>query len=202
MARPKEFDPETALDAATEVFRRSGYTAASVEELLEAMGINRASLYDTFGDKRQLYLAALDRYDKLRFDETCAILEAAPSVVEGFRRLFTDTIDRALSPKDHFGCLLTNSAVERAAIDPECAERAMANWRRRELLYFNVFRQARERGELHGTDDTLRATARFLLGVNRGLRVAAKSTGDRETLEDIAGTALTVLDSLCITSDE
>ena len=62
MARPKQFDRDEALERAMAVFWRRGYEGTSVRDLVEHMGINRGSLYDTFGDKRTLFLAAVDRY--------------------------------------------------------------------------------------------------------------------------------------------
>ena len=62
MARPREFDADTALDGAIGVFREHGFEGASAEMLVKAMGIGRQSLYDTFGDKWQLYRAAVRRY--------------------------------------------------------------------------------------------------------------------------------------------
>src|SRR2546426_12742822 len=62
MARPKEFDPRTALSAAVQVFWRNGYEKTSLDELMAAMQVGRQSLYDTFGDKRELYLSALEAY--------------------------------------------------------------------------------------------------------------------------------------------
>ena len=62
MPRPKEFNPDDALEKAMQVFWHKGYEATSMEDLLTAMDLNRGSLYDTFGDKRQLFLKAIDRY--------------------------------------------------------------------------------------------------------------------------------------------
>lgn len=61
MARPREFDESLAIDAAAEVFRRRGYAATSIEQLVEATGVHRGSLYATFGSKRGLFLRALER---------------------------------------------------------------------------------------------------------------------------------------------
>ena len=63
MGRPREFDVDDALDRAMRVFWAKGYQGASLDDLLAAMGIGRGSLYKAFGDKRSLYLAALQRYD-------------------------------------------------------------------------------------------------------------------------------------------
>ncbi len=61
MTRPREFDETLAIDAAASVFRRHGYSATSVEQLVEATGVHRGSLYATFGNKRGLFLRVLER---------------------------------------------------------------------------------------------------------------------------------------------
>ena len=82
MARPKSFDPETALACAMAVFQEKGYEAASVADLTERMGINRFSMYDTFGDKRSLYLAALDRYVDREVEKATAPLREPEATLE------------------------------------------------------------------------------------------------------------------------
>jgi TetR/AcrR family transcriptional repressor of nem operon len=195
VARPKEFEPEVALDAAIELFRRQGYEATSVQDLVDAMGIHRGSLYDTFGDKHDLYLAALDRYDQRKYEETCALLRPPGSKVAAFHRLFANIIDQTVAYNGNtFGCLITNSSVERAPIDPSSAERAARNFTRTDALYMETLTEARAEGEIMATDEELRALARFLISSVKGLRVTAKAECRRETLEDIARVALSVLD--------
>jgi TetR/AcrR family transcriptional repressor of nem operon len=197
MGRPREFDREAVLDTAIEVFTRQGYEATSIQDLVEQMGIHRASLYDTFGDKHTLYLAALDRYDARNFATKCALLSSCASKKEAYRLFYGNIIDELMSTRGvSFGCFITNSSVERAAIDPESATRAAANWNRFIALHFETLCEARARGEIDPskTDDDLRAIARFLGSTAKGLRVTAKSECRRETLEDIARVALSVLD--------
>lgn len=196
MARPREFDSNTALDAAIEVFRRQGYEAASVQDLLDAMQINRGSLYDSFGNKQELFLAALDRYDQRRYEEVCALLQVGEgdNVYTLFQRYYEQIIAQtAPNDRDPFGCLITNSSMERAPSDPATATRAARNWVRMESLFYTVLSEARTRGEVQGDGNRLRALARYLLGIAKGLRVAAKASGDRQTLEDIAKIALETL---------
>jgi TetR/AcrR family transcriptional regulator, transcriptional repressor for nem operon len=80
MARHKEFDRDEALRKAMEVFWSRGYEAASIEDLVKHMGINRQSLYDTFGHKHALYLKALDRYREVEgrrmFDLCSSLMQA------------------------------------------------------------------------------------------------------------------------------
>ena len=90
MARTKTFDPSVALEQAMAVFWLKGYEATSMQDLVEAMGINRASLYATFGDKRQLFLAAIAHYDATVVRPAMAPLEAPGAakaeIIQHFQR--------------------------------------------------------------------------------------------------------------------
>ena len=87
MARSKEFDPERALDKAMHLCWRAGYENTSLEALMHEMGIAKQSLYDTFGDKRSLYLRALVHYRDRTNGEMQRMLNQIPSVKDGFRKL-------------------------------------------------------------------------------------------------------------------
>src|SRR5918999_1970317 len=100
MARHKEFDRDEALQRAMEVFWSRGYEAASVGELVKRMGINRQSLYDTFGDKHSLYLQALDRYREVEGRKMFELLERPGSVKRALRQLFGSVVECALGEKE------------------------------------------------------------------------------------------------------
>src|SRR6266567_3686326 len=93
MARHREFDRDEALHKAMEVFWSRGYEAASIQELIKHMGINRQSLYDTFGDKHALYLQALDRYREMEGHKLFELLERQGSVKNNLRQLFKGVRD-------------------------------------------------------------------------------------------------------------
>ena len=112
MARHKEFDRDEALQKAMEVFWARGYEAASMQNLVEHMGINRQSLYDTFGDKHSLYLQALDRYQETESRKLFALLSRPRSVKKAFKELFTGVIEGSLCDKEHRGCLMNNAMSE------------------------------------------------------------------------------------------
>src|SRR5256714_15658440 len=104
MARPKEFDRDEALQKAMEVFWSRGYEAASINDLVKHMGINRQSLYDTFGDKHALYLQALDRYREVEGRKMFELLEQPGSVKKSLRQLFEGTVEKALCDEQRRGC--------------------------------------------------------------------------------------------------
>ena len=192
MPRTKEFDRETALDRAMHVFWDKGYEAASLPDLLAAMGIARQSLYDTFGDKHALFLEALARYESVRGAELRSCLESAPSVRRAFRDIFLAIVDETFAEKRR-GCLGVSAIVELAAHDADVAEAIAARQRSLEAVFFRALEQGRESGEIPPAKDT-RALARFLVAALQGLRVSAAALPEPAALRDIAEITLRALD--------
>jgi TetR/AcrR family transcriptional regulator, transcriptional repressor for nem operon len=190
VARTKEFEPLAALDAATELFWRKGYEAASMRELLDAMGIGRGSFYDTFGDKHTLFLSALDRFQDVRTSWVEDVLRG--DGLDGIEEVFRRSLDGLFQFQPPRGCLLANSAVELAPHDPEVAARISGYIRRTEDAFRGALVRARDRGEIPSDSDP-RALSRFLVNTLHGLRVLARAGADRETLEDTVSVALQAL---------
>jgi TetR/AcrR family transcriptional repressor of nem operon len=190
VARTKEFEPLEALDAATELFWRKGYEAASMRELLDAMGIGRGSFYDTFGGKHALFLSALDRFQEVR---TSWVEEALRGEgLGGIEEVFRRSLNGLFQFRPPRGCLLANSAVELAPHDPDVAARISRYIGRTEDAFEKALARARERGEIRADSDP-RALARFLVNTLHGMRVLARAGADREALEDTLRVALQAL---------
>ena len=194
MARTKEFKPEEALEAAMELFWRRGYEATSMRDLLEGMGIGRGSFYDTFGDKRALFLAALDRFEDSRTTWAIEVLEASPSPLAGIEEVFERTVENLVGHEPRRGCLLANSAVELAPHDPEVAERISGYVRRTEDAFESALERAWKRGEIPKKSDP-RVLSHFLVTNLHGLRVMARAGAARETLEDAVNVTLRALET-------
>jgi TetR/AcrR family transcriptional repressor of nem operon len=192
VARTKEFEPDRALDSAMDLFWRQGYEATSVHDLLAEMGIGRGSMYGTFGDKRTLFLAALDRFEETRVSRADGILASSASAVEGIRRLFETTIEGLVSYEPRRGCLLANTAVELAPHDEEVAGRISRYVRRTEDAFERALVRGRAAGEVPANKDP-KALARFLVSTLHGVRVLARAGVDRAVLDDSVRTALEVL---------
>ncbi|HEV2148907.1 MAG TPA: TetR/AcrR family transcriptional regulator [Longimicrobiaceae bacterium] len=192
MPRPKEFDRDEVLDRALEAFWTHGYEATSMQDLVEAMGIHRGSLYDTFGDKHALFLAALDRYERVWVSRVVERLEEEGALREVLRRIFDEVVQEAASCSPRRGCLTTNSAVELAPRDPRVAARVAAAFGRVEEAFCTALTRAREHGEFGGDLDP-RAVARFLTSSIQGLRVLARSGAERGTLRDVVDVTLRVV---------
>ena len=193
MARHKEFDRDEALHKAMEVFWSRGYEAASVGELVRHMGINRQSLYDTFGDKQALYLQALDRYREVEGRKTLELLERPGSVKKALRQLFEGVVDGSLCGGERRGCFVGNAMSERAGRCPETAARACGQLAAAEEAFYRALLRGKREGEIEGGRD-LRAVARFLFSSLQGLQLMAKATQDRKTLQDVVKVTLSVLD--------
>ncbi len=118
--RPKEFDKQEALAQAMDVFWTHGYDATSVQDLLDAMGINRGSMYDTFGDKHALFTAAYDHYAQNAAARITRILDGPGSPLANIRKLLRCMADPAGDGRRR-GCMCTNAVVELAPHDAQVA---------------------------------------------------------------------------------
>ena len=171
--RPKEFDRDAALAKATDCFWSRGYEAASVAQLLEVMGVGRQSAYDTFGDKRQLFQAALEAYADRVAGDLKAVLTEGPSPVGRIRR-FLHVLVELGEARGGRGCLITNTIVELAPHDPAVRQLVSELLRRLEDALATNVRAAVDKGELRA-DIEPRAAARLLLAVMQGALVLAKT---------------------------
>lgn len=108
MARPRAFDEQQALDAILDVFWRKGYDGTSIQDLVDASGVVRASLYGVWGDKDALFVAALDRYAQ-RVAESAGALEEAPSPLRWLQHLITVSVTSAFDPEGPRGCFVQQS---------------------------------------------------------------------------------------------
>lgn len=211
MPRAKEFDPEQALDRALDLFWRKGYAGASLRDLLEHMEISRQSLYDTFGDKRSLFLKALARYEELSMGNTIKLLQLdeipsyrlatdpeararaarfvrSPLAIRGF---FETYVAEVVLSRDHGSCLMANTAIEVGPTDPEIHAVVRAYFQRIEDAFFTLLGAAIEAGELEERDP--RALARHLMNTLYGLGVMGRAGASRMALRQMIDVGLSVL---------
>jgi AcrR family transcriptional regulator len=193
MGRPREFDAETALDQAMEVFWRHGYEGATIAQLTEAMGINPPSLYACFGNKEGLLKAALDRYTKLRnvwMDEVVA----APTARDVAERMLMGIADKQTDPANPPGCLLVQGGIAcgtgSEGVPFELAARRAQN----EDQLRDRFVRAKAEGDLKPTSDPA-ALARYVSAVSVGMGVMASSGSDREALQQVASVAVQAVEA-------
>jgi TetR/AcrR family transcriptional repressor of nem operon len=193
MARHKQFDQDEALQKAMEVFWSRGYEAASIQDLVGHMGINRQSLYDTYGDKHALYLLALDLYREVEGRRLIELLERPGSVKKSLRLLFGEVVEKALGDREHRGCFMGNATSELAGRCKETASRTSSNMATMEGAFYRALLRAKQEGEIQGPPDP-RAMARFFHCMLQGLILMAKAKQDRKALNDVVRVTLSVLD--------
>jgi TetR/AcrR family transcriptional repressor of nem operon len=195
MARQKEFDRNRVLDKALDVFWCRGYEATSMQDLVANMGISRQSLYDTFGNKHALYLAALDRYAETEGPTFLAPLAQAQNepVKAALGRVFQAVVDEAVAGGQQRGCFMVNAAVECLPHDQDTAMRVLNSVNGLETAFVGALERAQVNGELRA-EQNVRAIARFLVNAVHGLRVLAKTTTDGRVLQDVIDVTLHVLD--------
>jgi TetR/AcrR family transcriptional repressor of nem operon len=195
VARPREFEREVVLDRAMQVFWSRGYQATSIQHLVARMGIQRGSLYGTFGDKRALFFAAIDRYDRVVTAKLLATLEGPGSGKDAIRRFFRLKVELAMEPGRPRGCLVTNSAAELASRHRGTATRVGAVLTRIEAAFHQAVVRAQTAGEIDPARNP-RALARFLTSSAQGLSVMAKAFPERAVLEDIVKVILAALEGV------
>ncbi|MCY0992093.1 helix-turn-helix domain containing protein [Nannocystis sp. ILAH1] len=192
MPRPKAFDPDDALEQAMRLFWARGFAATSMSDLVEQLGVSRQSLYDTFGDKQAIFIAALKRFrDQVGapLRQFCASEEP---VRPALRRLFDAVIAQELARGCPRGCMMFHAAVAGADAGPE-AERLLAdNNLEIERGFIDRMRRAQERGEIGDRHDPA-ALGRFFVATLAGLRLSAKQGQSAEALRDVVRVTLGVL---------
>lgn len=194
MARPKEFDPDEALDKAMHVFWHKGYEATSMEDLLSAMDINRGSLYATFGDKRALFLKAMDRYCAGGgVGSRISILTQPGPALPLIRRFIGAMLEFGLSDPQRRGCLITNTVMELAPHEKDIARKVSGRLQMAEEAFFTLLTRAKHEGELAQEKDP-RALARFLTTMMQGTIVMIKAGIPADQVRQTADTALSILD--------
>lgn len=190
VARPKQFDEDRAVDAAMRAFWVAGYEGTSTQDLCEATGLGRSSIYNTFSSKKDLFERALRRYMADKNADNFAILDGPGSAKERLRALLWRVID---APEDDpLGCLVVNATVELGPRDEEIARLLRVDQERR----LSALTAAISAGQRDGDIDKRRDAselAHFVIATIGGMRVAARGGASKETLEAIANTALSCL---------
>src|SRR5882762_3452851 len=193
MARPKDFDRDIAVERAMSVFWSKGYAATSTDDLLQAMKIGRQSMYDTFGDKRRLYVEALERYQLESVAGHIKRLRSAASPLAGIEALLVGVIssDRTTRKK---GCMGVGAICEFGSADTELAELRVKSGGLLHKALVERLREAQAAGEIGEAVDIERA-ARFVETTMFGLQVAAKAGESARALRDMAAFAIAGLRS-------
>ncbi|PAE88997.1 TetR/AcrR family transcriptional regulator [Shouchella clausii] len=191
MARSKEFDEKAVLRKAMELFWEQGYEKTSMQDLVDHMGIHRRSIYDTFGDKRSLFLASLNHYEELIVNEMESIISSTSSIKQAIRDVFIFVLNSIEQyPK---GCLSVNAAIELSLLDKEIGRIVTKMFNRTEDMFNNLIKRGQTSGEISKEIDSDNIS-RFLHNNLVGIRVLIKTNYSKKELEGIITLTLSVLD--------
>ena len=189
----KQFDPNEALEKAMQLFWAKGYAATGMAELQEQMGIGRKSLYDTFGNKRQLFIKALRLYSESWLRQSFSELDKEGSPLGNVRRLMR-TLQEYNSRPGSMGCLLGVSMAQFRTNDEEMAEILRPHIKFIEEAFYKTFKRAQDVGELDGNTN-IRDLARLYLSIAQGLALIGRVQDAPPVPRSIVNAALALLET-------
>ncbi|MDX1428915.1 MAG: TetR/AcrR family transcriptional regulator [Rhodothermales bacterium] len=195
MPRAKTFNPDVVVDKAMRTFWETGYEATSVQRLVDATGINRFSMYQTFGDKRGLFRHALDHYYRDVLARIVALSGQADRGLESIRLYFEALATTLTSSIGKLGCLGQNTGIELALRDSE----AVAPLRDMYDTLAGNFERALEKADKHGQivrAGTVSDIPRFLVTIAQGMILMARTSGDHHYIRSSERQVYAFLDYL------
>ena len=182
MSRTKTFDEEETLDRAVELFWSQGFDATSIADLEKHLGLGRQSLYNTYGDKRNLFLRAMQRYTERNRSEAVAPLLASDASLDAIRLHFEGLVGFLTPSGPRRACLVTNSILELGERDVDVAKRCSANQRAVRGGFEHALKNAVKLGELP-EDFDVETWSGLLMTQVYGMAVMAKSGASAQELK-------------------
>ena len=192
MARKKNFVEADILEKALGLFWERGYNATSVQDLVDHLGINRASIYDTWGDKHGLYLETLKHYRQQTSSYLLDQLRSEKSAKEILKDFLFDVVNDSVHDEKRKGCFMANSATEMANSDITVYKMFTDNRLKMEAVLNELIKEGQESGEFATRFDS-EAYARFIFNTASGLRTLAKGTIAEKELNEVVDVALSAL---------
>ncbi len=193
MPRPKSFDQDLVLEKAMELFWEKGYQATSIQDLVDQLGINRASLYDTFGGKEALFEQAFAKYRQGSEAMVRSCLQEANSFKVGLEQLFLQGISDVLQGNACRGCLVVNTTTEQLPGNNSILKILAANREGFITFFKEEIQRAIARGEISSQKDPA-SLASFIFTFYNGLQVVSKTQPPVEELKASIQEGLSVLD--------
>ncbi len=191
MARHKEYVREEVLEAATQIFWANGYEGTSVNELVEATGLHRRSMYEEFGDKDGLFLECLDHFVHETTKDVGVLLKRKPLGFQNIENLFYNRVDYVVSP-EFKGCLLVKSAVEKELLNADAQKKIQFFLTLTEKAFYDCLQAAQEQGEFH-KDKNCKMLAKYLMCFLEGLMVMGQTTSSKQGLIGVVETVLSTV---------
>jgi TetR/AcrR family transcriptional repressor of nem operon len=192
MGRPRQFEPDEVLDKAMMLFWRQGFEKTSMQELVEQTGIHKRSMYDTFGDKHNLFLMALGRYADLAERNQLQAATRDDNARQMIRELLESSVVGARDGAAA-GCMLVNSATEVAVYNNEAATRIRDNFARSEKVIAQIVRRGQEKSEITVKYDAASLSS-IIFNAWVGIRVQARNGTPATKLQKMVDNVMMLLD--------
>lgn len=193
MPRVKKFNEEETLNKAMCLFWRNGFHATSMQDLVNYLGINRASIYDTYGGKKELFDSAFTHYRKANKKQLLAFLKSQESVKKGFRKLFENGISEAVFDTERKGCFVINVTTELVPNDEKMRQVVQENKAFMMTTFEEFIQSGIDSGEI-SVEKNSKNLASLLHTFYNGIKVVSKTDVDEEELLASVDTVLTLLD--------
>jgi AcrR family transcriptional regulator len=191
--RPRAYEPDAALARAMDVFWRDGFAATSLDTISAATGMNRPSLYAAFGDKRDIYVKAYQRYRERARERMAEIFTTDLPLREMLRGIYGIAIDMYVSGDDGpRGCFTVMTAASEAVSDPEIRELAVTGLVEMDHAFGRLFKAAQAKGELPSSADPV-MLAQLATAAIHTLAVRARVRMPRKELDAIADAATALI---------
>lgn len=191
--RPRAYEPDVALGKALDLFRRQGFAATSLDDLSEATGMNRPSLYGAFGDKRELYIKSYQRYREDARASMVEIFRQEMPVRQRLERIYASALNIYLSGETGpRGCFTVVTAASEAVGDPEIRAMVLEGLSELDKAFANCFRRAKEKGDLPASADPA-ALAQLASATVHTLAIRSRARVPRKELEAIVKGAIDVM---------
>ena len=192
MPRQRAYCREQVTEKAMKVFWNQGYEGTSVQDLVEATGINRFSMYEEFGDKEGLFQAALDKYRDIMAERVFEPLERNTTGLGSIKTFFDNAVETYTAKGKMNACLITNTTLELAKRDTKAAAQVKRHLDRMERGFLRTSAVARGKKEIHRAAD-LEKLSKYLVGVAQGLAVISTVYPERKRLKSYVHIALSNL---------
>jgi TetR/AcrR family transcriptional regulator, copper-responsive repressor len=191
--RPRSYEPETALGKALDLFRKQGFAATSLDDLSEATGMNRPSLYGAFGDKRELYIKSYQRYREEAGASMVEIFRQEMPVRQRLERIYAAALNIYLSGETGpRGCFTVVTAASEAVSDPEIRAMVLEGLADLDKAFASCFRRAKEKGELPDSADPA-VLAQLASATIHTIAIRSRARVPRKELEEIVKGAIDVM---------
>lgn len=192
MSRPKEFVETDVLEKAVKLFSQKGYNGISMQDLVDGLKLNRSSIYDTFGDKEQLFVAALKHYRQAYTQKMLDIIKESEDIKTTIKELL-QYIQQDVTENKKTGCMMVNTAVEMTGMEPFISNIVQENMDAIEKALEEKIQSAQKNGII-AKKHSAKALSRQLTNTINGLRISEKLGAERNHYSDVMEVTMSLFD--------